>query len=153
MMMGHSKRRLSNVKLTRKFHFRYLGLWILLTVGLVAMANVLLFLLAEEHWHDLYALDTRFQDEYMIQRQMMASALGFATLLFSAAVVALAKLTAHRIAGPYIKLQRVFESVRDGNLDQELRFRKYDHLGELETAFNEMMVAVRARVKKEDPPL
>ncbi|MEI8140333.1 MAG: hypothetical protein WCI03_10755 [bacterium] len=153
MKREHSKRCLANVKLTNKFHFRYLGLWILLTIGLTVVASLLLFLLAEQHWHDLYALDTRFQEEYMMQRQLMAMALGFATLLFSAAVVGLAKITAHRIAGPYIKLQRVFEAVRDGNLNQELSFRKYDHLEELAGAFNEMMMEVRARAKKENTSL
>ena len=153
MTAERSKRRLSNVKLTRKFHFRYLGLWVLITILLVVIADLLLFLLSEEHWQALYTLDTRFQDQYMMQRQMMAAALGLATLLFSSAVVVLAKFTAHRIAGPYIKLQHVFESVRAGNLDQELHFRKYDHLDELAATFNQMMVEVRARAKQETPPL
>ncbi|MEI6148671.1 MAG: HAMP domain-containing protein [bacterium] len=150
--MEHSKRRLSNVKLTSKFHFRYLGLWVLITVALIAVAGLLLFLLAEEHWSALYTLDTKFQDNYMMQRQAMAMALGFGALMLSAAIMVLAKTTAHRIAGPYIKLQRVFEAVRDGNFDQELKFRQYDHLEELAAAFNEMMTEVRSRVKKENPP-
>jgi nitrogen fixation/metabolism regulation signal transduction histidine kinase len=153
MTMKCSNRKLSNVKLTKEFHFRYLGLWVLISIGLVVVANLLLFLLAEQHWKDLYAQDTQFLAEYMMQRQMMAAALGVGALLFSAALVALAKTTAHRIAGPYVKLQRVFESVRDGNLDQELSFRKYDHLDELAAAFNEMMVEVRARARKEEEPL
>jgi nitrogen fixation/metabolism regulation signal transduction histidine kinase len=153
MTMKCSNRKLSNVKLTKEFHFRYLGLWVLISIGLVVVANLLLFLLAEQHWKDLYAQDTQFLAEYMMQRQMMAAALGVGALLFSAALVALAKTTAHRIAGPYVKLQRVFESVRDGNLDQELSFRKYDHLDELAAVFNEMMVEVRARARKEEEPL
>jgi len=152
MNTGRSNRHISNVKLTSKFHFRYMGLWVLLTIGLTAVAGLLLFLLAEQHWHDLYTLDTGFHEEYMMQRQMMAMALGFAMLLFAGAVVGLAKITAHRIAGPYIKLQRVFEAVRDGNFDQKLCFRKYDHLDELAAAFNQMMDEVRARAKKEVPP-
>jgi hypothetical protein len=34
-----------------------------------------------------------------------------------------------------------------------LSFRKYDHLDELAAAFNEMMVEVRARARKEEEPL
>lgn len=150
--MKSSNRQLSNVKLTGKFHFRYLGLWVLITIVLVVVANLLLFLLAEQHWQELYTLDTGFHEEYETQRQMMAMALGVGALLFSAAFVALAKITAHRIAGPYIKLQHVFESVRDGNMDQKLSFRQYDHLEELAASFNEMMVAIRARVKEEELP-
>jgi methyl-accepting chemotaxis protein len=151
MTMERSKRFLTNVTLTSPFHFRYLGLWILISVGLIAVANLLLFLLTEEHWQALYSLDAQFHEEYMEQRKMMIILLGFEMILFSSAVVVLAKFTAHRIAGPYIKLQRVFEAVRQGNLDQELRFRKYDHLEDLETAFNEMMVEVRARTKATPP--
>jgi methyl-accepting chemotaxis protein len=152
MTMEHSKRRLSNMTLTSRHHFRYLGLWVVIAIALTVVAALLLFLLAEEHWSDLYTLDTTFFEEYMLQRRSMAIALGFGTLMLSAAVVALAKITAHRIAGPYIKLQRVFEAVRDGNLDQELRFRKYDHLDDVAAAFNEMMDEVRARVKKKESP-
>jgi nitrogen fixation/metabolism regulation signal transduction histidine kinase len=85
----------------------------------------------------------------MAQRQMMGMALGFEAFLFSIAMVVLAKSTAHRIAGPYIKLRQVFNSVREGNLNQELHFRKYDHLEELEEAFNAMMAEVRSQVRKD----
>ena len=147
--MEQFKRKLFSFKHTRKFHFRYMGMWVLVSVSLVGVANVLLFLLAEEHWRELYTMDTQFQAQYLVQRQMMAMALGFEALLFSAAMVVLAKSTAHRIAGPYIKLKQVFDSVRKGNMDQELHFRKYDHLEELEEAFNGMMAELRSRNRKE----
>jgi nitrogen fixation/metabolism regulation signal transduction histidine kinase len=147
--MEQYKRKLFSFKHTSKFHFRYMGLWVLVSVSLVVLANVLLFLLVEEHWRELYTLDTQFQDQYMAQRQMMGMALGFEALLFSIAMVVLAKSTAHRIAGPYIKLKQVFNSVREGNLNQELHFRKYDHLEELEEAFNGMMAELRAQVRKD----
>lgn len=148
--MKQSNRHISNLNLTGKFHFRYMGLWVVITIGLVVAANLLLMLLAEEHWRSLYTLDTAFRDVYGEQRNMMIMALGMATLLFSTAIIALAKATAHRIAGPYIKLQRVFEAIQQGHFDQELRFRKYDHLEDLEKAFNEMMLVVKSRIK-EDP--
>jgi len=147
--MEQFKRKLFSFKHTSKFHFRYMGLWVLVSVVLIGVANVLLFLLVEEHWRALYTLDTQFQDQYMAQRQMMGMALGFEAFLFSIAMVVLAKSTAHRIAGPYIKLRQVFNAVREGNLNQELHFRKYDHLKELEEAFNGMMAEVRSQVRKD----
>lgn len=151
MTMEHSKRRLSNVRLTKGYYLRYMGLWIVVTLALIAVANLLIYLLTEEHWSTLYALDTQFSDVYSMQRRMMVSMLGIEMFALSAAIVVLAKFTAHRIAGPYIKLRHVFDSVRQGNLDQELHFRKSDHLEEVEKAFNDMMVEVRARVKGSPP--
>ncbi len=59
---------------------------------------------------------------------------------------ALAIFTTARVAGPFVPLQRAFEDVARGDMDRRLRFRQEDkHLRELETAFNEMMVALRER--------
>ena len=58
--------------------------------------------------------------------------------------IALAVLTTTRVAGPIVHLKRVFEDVKGGDMDRRLTFRKSDeHLRGLETAFNEMMVALR----------
>jgi hypothetical protein len=58
------------------------------------------------------------------------------------AALGLAIFTTNRVAGPMICLRRAFEEVKGGNLDYRIRFRRDDkHLLEVETAFNEMMVA------------
>jgi len=61
------------------------------------------------------------------------------TVLFFLAFVWMAKATSHRIAGPYIGLQKTCERIRDGELDCRQHFRSYDHLEELQQAFNEMV--------------
>ena len=59
---------------------------------------------------------------------------------------ALAIFTTNRVAGPLVYLRRAFEDVKRGDMDRRLRFRRSDkHLRELETAFNEMMVALGER--------
>ena len=58
-----------------------------------------------------------------------------------------AVFSTHRLAGPLIALRRACDEVRTGNLDRPLRFRHSDpHLGELETAFNDMVAALRKRL-------
>ena len=60
--------------------------------------------------------------------------------------IALAILTTTRVAGPMVLLKRVFEDVKGGDMDRRLSFRKSDgHLRGLETAFDEMMVALSER--------
>ena len=62
------------------------------------------------------------------------------------AAVGLAIFTTNRVAGPSVQLRRAFEDVKRGDMDRRLRFRREDkHLRELETAFNEMMVALGER--------
>ena len=68
------------------------------------------------------------------------------TPLMVLAVVVLAVFTTNRVAGPMIALRRAFDTVRRGDMDRRLQFRQNDgHLRELETAFNEMMVALAER--------
>ena len=67
-------------------------------------------------------------------------------------VVALAKFTSHRIAGPFIRLRRAFNEVRDGDLDHLLKFRKYDRLTMLEDSFNGMMESLRERIRNAGHP-
>ncbi len=66
--------------------------------------------------------------------------------IIALAAVGLAIFTTNRVAGPFIYLKRSFEAVERGDMDRRLRFRRKDkHLRELETAFNEMMVALAER--------
>ncbi len=66
------------------------------------------------------------------------------------AVTALAIFTTTRVAGPLVLLRRAFEDVKGGDMDRRLQFRRADkHLRELETAFNEMMMALRERAFNE----
>lgn len=152
MTSSASQRRISNVRLTRKFHYRYLGLWVVLGIALVLSLNVVLYLFAEERWGALYAVDATMHEQFVAARHTIAWALGLETLLFALGIITLAKFTAHRIAGPYIRLGRAFDAVRDGELDHRLVFRRYDRLEDLERKFADMMAAVRARSPGEPRP-
>ena len=67
--------------------------------------------------------------------------------------IVLAILTTTRVAGPMVLLKRVFEDVKGGDMDRRLSFRKSDeHLREVETAFNEMMVALSERADSRRRP-
>ena len=61
-------------------------------------------------------------------------------------VTFVALLSAHRVSGVHIKLKNTFEKVAAGDLETQLRFRKNDHLEDVEDSFNQMMESIRARV-------
>ena len=144
MARFHSQRKLSNVKLTRQFHYRHMGLWIVLTICLVLMFNLTFNLFVEERWSQLAGTDAG--DVYAAVRHSLWLTQGIEMLLFCMAIVILAKLTSHRIAGPLIRFKMAFNEVRSGNLSYRLKFRKTDRLTEWEDAFNAMMDAINAQV-------
>lgn len=51
----------------------------------------------------------------------------------------------HRVAGPLFKLSRFFQEAKDGNLRDDLFFRKGDYFKDLAEQYNQMMSAIKAR--------
>lgn len=146
MIDGAKLRRLSNVKLTRKHHYSFMGLWIVVTSVMILTLNLVMYLYAEERWGGLFSWDSSFHEVYISNRVTFVTALGIEALLFIIGLVALAKFTAHRIAGPYIGMRKTFAAIRNGNMDTRMRFRNYDKLDEMADEFNEMMDAIRDRM-------
>ncbi len=73
--------------------------------------------------------------------------------LVALAGIALAIVTTTRVAGPMVLLKRVCEDVKGGDMDRRLSFRESDeHLRGLESAFNEMMVALSERADSRRGP-
>lgn len=152
MKLLSSRRRLSNVRLTRKYRIAYMGLWIAVAMLLVVVMNAVLFLYVEERWAGLGSLSSAFHQQYISIRNTFILALVAETILFAFAIFGLAIMTTHRIAGPYVRLKAVFDEVRGGNYQQPLNFRKYDGLEDVAEAFNTMMEKVRCDLKAESQP-
>ncbi|HEX2642363.1 MAG TPA: hypothetical protein VHU81_05195 [Thermoanaerobaculia bacterium] len=131
----------SGVRLTLPFVFRFLGLWMAVTVLIVLVFSVSSYLL--------------LVDRLAVQGHegLALGILIVQTVVTMLAVTALGIFTTHRLAGPIIALQRAFDDVRQGNLDRQLRFRQSDdHLRGVETSFNQMMVVVKERIEGERAP-
>jgi HAMP domain-containing protein len=126
----------SGVRFTLPYVFKFLGLWIVVTVLAVLVFGVASYLLLTQR---LLGPD---------QRDLALIILLVQTIVALAAIAILAVFTTHRLAGPMIALRRAFEDVKDGDLERHLRFRKADsHLLEVEAAFNEMMGSLRKRLE------
>lgn len=139
-----TKRSIANVKLTRKFHFRYLGLWMLMTACLVLVLNMVLLLYYQESW-ELQRWNPEVADELASLRGDVVTALVAEIAFFLLAILGMGVFTAHRIAGPYLRMKNVFNEVADGNLGCRIKFRKYDRLEDVEAAFNRMMDSVEGK--------
>lgn len=141
----HSRRRLSNVRLTKKHHLHYMGWWILLSVvNLLLLTGTIFMLYAQIKSHLLSSSVDVSVTNALVNDHVLFSLFGL-LVVATISVVALAFLTAHRIAGPYLALVRTFRQIRKGDLSTRLHFRDYDHLTDVETEFNEMMDRLQER--------
>lgn len=53
----------------------------------------------------------------------------------------------HRIAGPLERLKQYMRKVGEGNLDDELQFRKHDEIHDVADTFNVMVAGLRKLMK------
>jgi methyl-accepting chemotaxis protein len=123
----------SGVRFTLPYMLRFSGLWILVMTLIAVVFGVTSYLVM-------------FDQLSEGAREHLLVVLSIQTALVIAAVLLLAVFSTHRIAGPLIAIRRALEDVKAGNLERRLKFRRSDpHLGEIETAFNEMVEALRQR--------
>ena len=119
-------------KHTLQWVFPYFAIWVIvltLTAPVLTIAMMLSGLVPEYLHGDIWF--------FLFTRVPLIAVAGVGLAVFSTA----------RTAGPMVKLQRVFEAVTRGDMDARLRLRRGDQAyRELETAFNDMMVAVSKRV-------
>jgi methyl-accepting chemotaxis protein len=135
-------RRLVDTRATEKFHFRYLGMWVLITVSLIAVLNITLYLLVMAHWGEAARMAAVLGERSANMPIPLVTGVVVEVGVFAAALLYLARLTSHRIAGPYIRLRAAFEKIRDGERTYRLQFREYDQLADLAATFNQMMDAL-----------
>ena len=69
-------------------------------------------------------------------------------LLFVGITFLISMFMSHRIAGPLYKLKKFFADAQDGNLNQELHFRKNDHFQDLAADYNRMITGIRSILDK-----
>ncbi|MGE0491647.1 MAG: HAMP domain-containing protein [Vulcanimicrobiota bacterium] len=135
-----NKRSLKNVVLTKKYHWLYIGKMMTLSWALV----VLLFGALMSRVYTLYQAGAELPMTGILIGGVALS------LALMTAIGAMGVLTAHRVAGPHIKLRNTFNAIAEGDLDHQLRFRKEDQLEEVEEAFNRMMERLRERLRQDE---
>lgn len=145
--MAFSKRKLTNVKLTKRFQIKYYGWWFVVSIFLIAVLSVCLWLLFEQSWLEVVAQDPGQAGDYLATRGHYVPMLVLMAFFMLIGITGLGIMTTHRIAGPLIKLQRAFDEIKEGNFDYRLQFRQEDDLADLAASFNEMMDRLREEKK------
>ena len=127
-------RRGSGVKHTIPYLGRFSGLWLLVTSASVFVASVSTYLI--------------FVDRGVESSGGFVGMLVFQTVFVILALGGLAVFTTHRLAGPWIAVQRALEDVKNGDMDRTLKIRQADdHLRRVENEFNSMMQTLRDKTQ------
>lgn len=134
MKEGKDKRSLKNLRLTKKYHFPYLGMPVFLSLVLLLLNYILTLA------HFYLNADIRVHFTTLAVEVTILVALTGGLLIFNGV------LAAHRIAGVHLRLEKLFNEVREGNLDARLHFRKDDRLDDVEQSFNLMMDVLKHRI-------
>jgi methyl-accepting chemotaxis protein len=70
-------------------------------------------------------------------------------VIFALIVIGLHSIrTSHKIAGPLYRFERIFETVKEGNLSEKVRLRKGDYLINEMDHINEMLESLQIRVQE-----
>jgi len=147
MTTGTQRRSYKNVKLTQMFHLYYMGIWVALCICLIILLSVSMYRIEAQAMLELARSSSSDYANELANRSAMITRLMIGSLIFLGLVIALAVITAHRIAGPYIALRRTIEAIARGDTDERLHFRQYDRLSDLEKSFNRMV----DRLQGKDP--
>ena len=140
---GRSQRKLSNVKLTKRFRSRYLGLWIFVSAAHVVLADILIYLLFKEKIANMAVAEGFPGVAALVPEGLMISVLAIHAILLTLALVCLSVMTVHRVAGPYLGIIRTCNAIADGKIFERLKFRDYDGLEDVAAAFNGMTDALQ----------
>lgn len=130
-----------NMQMTSKYHFSYMAVWLLVSVGLLMAAYAAcLFYFYLRH----YVLP-----ETQFDLTLYSVILSVFVVIVAAVTIWKGFNTAHRLAGVHIKLAQTFDRVASGETGVELRFRSYDRLTHLEDAFRDMLETLQLEEEKE----
>lgn len=137
--MAEQKRSIKNVLLTRRYHWPYVGNWLVLNILLVVGLQTLVML-------TLRMVPTTALP-VTLNTAIALSVLAAILVVIGLSVLAL--VWANRIAGVHIRTERVLREVADGDMSVRLSFRASDQLEDVEDSFNAMMSRLQ---RKESAP-
>ena len=81
------------------------------------------------------------------QAETMGLLLGF-QVIFLMITFLISIFMSHRVAGPLYKLKQFFTRAKNGDLSEDLYFRKADYFQDIAASYNEMIHEVRGNLKK-----
>ena len=133
----------------RRYQFKGALTAVALSFVLLVGLNLLFFAYASASSAQALANAPELEQLFRSQDRAQIALTALASVVFLGGVFAISLFESHRTAGAAFNLERCIGRVRDGELGVRAMLRRGDHLRELETAFNEMVGALRTDVERE----
>jgi methyl-accepting chemotaxis protein len=149
MSKPSDRRSIRNIRLTARFHSRYLSVWLVSAIVPIVALNVAIYFLFRALWQTSYAGEDA--SLHVVTPSAIVGIIVVETVLLCLNLIGLAAITVHRISGPYINLKRSFGRVRGGDIGYRMKFRKDDRLDDIADEFNGMMDELRKRIGEGRP--
>ena len=86
------------------------------------------------------------------QREVLATLLSFQVLLLMSTFL-ISIFMSHRVAGPLYKLRMFINRAKEGDLSEDLYFRKNDHFSEIAEDYNGMIHEMKSHLKRNSEAL
>lgn len=135
MLCSKNRRSLKNLSLTKQYFSQYYGFSTLISQVLLINCFVLVL--------SIFYCNASSQEQFtalVLGTTAVTAVLG---LLLAGSHV----LKAHKIAGVHLRMEKLFDRIREGDLEARLQLREDDHLDSLENSFNLMMDYLNQRVR------
>jgi len=146
---GAHQRRFKNILINPRYQFTY-TFWLTASGLLLVLMNALMFYFKIKENYDILVELSPMTDDAKAQlyrelRNVIVQLSG-TSLIFVGLTGIFGILYSHRTAGPLYHFRRVFEQIRDGNLNARVRLRPNDDFKEVAQSFNEMMDKLNQRL-------
>ena len=135
MLLSKNRRSLENMSHTKKYFSQYFGFSTLISQVLLINCFVLVL--------SIFYCNAKTQEQFtllVLGTTLITAVLG---LLLAGAHM----LKAHKIAGVHLRMEKLFDQIREGDMGARLQLREDDNLDSLENSFNLMMEYLNQRVK------
>jgi len=107
-------------------------------------------------WLEGYLSISRMVDSKLIlddniiqQLRLLNGIIGKTGIILIAFVFGAALFLSHFIAGPIYRFEKTFEEIRNGNLNLHVRLRKRDEFQDAADLFNQALISLRQKIRKE----
>ncbi len=150
---------MSNTQDGRVRHSRLFGQYIVkhafqfkFSFGLLAIIGAATFVLWMESKiaiHSILRSGARLDPSVMEQLRVLNGIIANSSLLITALSFGFALYMTHFIAGPLLRFEKTFEQMAKGDLNVQIRLRKRDEFQEVANSFNECIVSLRQRLRRE----
>lgn len=121
----------------------------LVILAFLASASALIWIQGSWFINKMVKMDLIQGEEALSQIKFLNQNIFYLSVLALAVVFGLSLFFSHFVAGPIYRFEKIFEQMREGDISAIVRLRKHDELKDTAEVFNQALMTLRQRIRKE----